>query len=73
MQSLKHIKTKLVVQFIFHRGSTFMQKIYAAKAEIAKIDARSELRQAPGSFSNDKWNPGDIWMSTYKNNRISID
>ena len=63
---VKAYKNKVSGTVYFHRGSTFMQKIYAAKAEIAKIDARSELRRAPGSFSNDKWNPGDIWMSTYK-------
>lgn len=48
----------------FHRGSPFMDKIYKAKAACHKLDKKSEESQAPGSFSNDKWNPGDIWAST---------
>jgi hypothetical protein len=63
---VKAYKNKVSGTVYFHRGSNFMKKIYDAKAEIAKLDAKSMNRQAPGSFSNDKWNPGDIWMSTYK-------
>ena len=44
-----------------HRGSAFMSKVYAAKKSVMKTDKFS----APGSFSDDKWNPGDIWLSTY--------
>lgn len=58
-------KNKVSGNVYFHRGSKFMQKIYEAKAEVMKMDKRSDNVQAPGSFSNDKWNPGDIWMSTY--------
>ena len=43
-----------------HRGSAFMSKVYAAKKSVMKTDKFS----APGSFSDDKWNPGDIWLST---------
>ena len=43
-----------------HRGSKFMDAIYDAKKSVMKTDTFS----APGSFSNDKWNPGDIWLST---------
>ena len=43
-----------------HRGSAFMSKVYAAKKSVMKTDKFS----APGSFSDDKWNPGDIWMTT---------
>ena len=43
-----------------HRGSQFMDNIYKAKALVMKTDKFS----APGSFSNDKWNPGDIWLSS---------
>ena len=25
---------------------------------------KTDTFSAPGSFSNDKWNPGDIWLST---------
>ena len=55
----------------FHRGSDFMNNIYKAKATVHKNDKEAArdnspptLPQAPGSFSNDKWNPGDIWMTT---------
>ena len=55
----------------FHRGSEFMKNIYKAKATVHKNDKKAAadnspptLPQAPGSFSNDKWNPGDIWMTT---------
>jgi len=56
----------------FHRagpgtgtGSTFMDKIYKAKTNCLKRDKESgKIQQAPGTFSHDKWNPGDIWMTT---------
>jgi len=41
-----------------HRGSQFMNNLYEAKKVVMKND------EAPGSFSNDKWNPGDIWLSS---------
>ena len=62
---VKTYKNKVSGTVYFHRGSNFMQKIYEAKAEVMRADKRSDNVQAPGSFSNDKWNPGDIWMSTY--------
>ena len=49
----------------FHRGSTFMNNVYKAKKKCQDIDKDSDNPQAPGSFSHDKWNPGDIWMSTF--------
>jgi hypothetical protein len=57
---LKFKKSKVY----FHRGSTFMSNIYAAKAACHANDKKSAKPQAPGSFSHDKWNPGDIWAST---------
>ena len=62
---VKTYRNKVSGNVYFHRGSKFMQKIYEAKAEVMKADKRSDNVQAPGSFSNDKWNPGDIWLSTY--------
>lgn len=61
-------KNKFKRPVYFHRGSKFMTDIYKAKQEVQKYEiaqARKsgKLPQAPGSFSNDKWNPGDIWMS----------
>jgi hypothetical protein len=48
----------------FHRGSRFMSGIYAAKKKVFDVDKSGDNPQAPGSFSDDKWNPGDIWMTT---------
>lgn len=48
----------------FHRDSRFMNKIYEYKSLTQKKDKESETPQAPGTFANDKWNPGDIWMTT---------
>jgi len=57
----------------FHRGSSFMSAIYESKKVALKFD-RSEQgdKKAPASgFSDDKWNPGDIWMSTMDPNPSS--
>lgn len=51
----------------FHRGSKFMNEVYAGKKVVFDNDKKSDNQQAPGSFSDDKWNPGDIWMTTLKN------
>ena len=56
----------------FHRGSPFMDSIYAKKKRCEKHNrdlVKSKeppkfLKESLTSFSNDKWNPGDIWMST---------
>jgi hypothetical protein len=50
----------------FHRGSDFMNKVYASKKIVYDADKKSDNPQAPGSFSDDKWNPGDIWMTTLR-------
>lgn len=50
----------------FHRDSKFMNAIYAAKKIVHDNDKKSGDPQAPGTFSNDKWNPGDIWQTTLK-------
>jgi len=52
----------------FHRGSSFMNGLYKAKTECHKNDRASESPHAPGSFGHDKWNPGDIWMSSLGKN-----
>ena len=46
-----------------------MDDIYKAKGKVMKTDMFS----APGSFSNDKWNPGDIWMSTLNPSDMPLD
>ena len=50
----------------FHRGSKFMNEVYSGKKIVYDRDKKSDNPQAPGSFSDDKWNPGDIWMTTLK-------
>jgi hypothetical protein len=50
-----------------HRGSTFMKNLYKAKKAAQDLD-KKEDNLAPGSFNNDKWNPGDIWLSTFGKN-----
>ena len=47
----------------FHRGSPFMTSIYHIKKKCLDHDKKSKQALAPGSFNDDKWNPGDIWMS----------
>lgn len=52
----------------FHRGSPFMDAVYGRK-KLCHIHDKDEAKEknikikAPASFSNDKWNPGDIWMT----------
>ena len=51
----------------FHRGSNFMKACYKAKELALDFDKSIKdpaFRKAPVSgYSDDKWNPGDIWMS----------
>jgi hypothetical protein len=48
----------------FHRGSPFMKSIYESRKNAFKFDQKNNKPMiAPGTFSDDKWNPGDIWMS----------
>ena len=41
-----------------------MKGVYDAYKTCKAKDQASENTQSPGSFSDDKWNPGDIWAST---------
>lgn len=49
----------------FHRDSKLHQKIFKFKQQCLANDKASGSPQAPGSFGDDKWNPGDIWMTTF--------
>ncbi len=49
----------------FHRDSKLHQKIFKFKQQCLANDKVSDTPQAPGSFGDDKWNPGDIWMTTF--------
>ena len=51
-------KTKFKSPVYFHRDSDFMNKIYSYHKECLKKNA------VQGSFDKNKWNPGDIWMTT---------
>ena len=56
----------------FHRGSPFMKAIYDSKKLALDFDKKQEVKKAPASgYSDDKWNPGDIWMSAYDPNPSS--
>jgi len=57
----------------FHRGSPFMSAIYESKKTALEFDKSPQGdKKAPASgFSDDKWNPGDIWMSTMDPNPSS--
>lgn len=55
-----------------HRGSKFMDKVYHQKKKCVDHDTKhmgeSGKRIAPANYSNDKWNPGDIWISSLDKN-----
>ena len=55
-------KGKLTGTVYCHRGSNFMKDLYVAKKEALKRD-QAEDKIAPGSFDDNKWNPGDVWLS----------
>ena len=69
---IKKKATKFKGYVYFHRGSLFMDSIYDRKKRCQKHDKK--LKRADPSVSavptdtlhDDKWNPGDIWMSTVK-------
>ena len=58
-------RSKFSGNVYFHRGSKFMTNLYAAKTITHKADKKGNPSQAPGSFGHDKWNPGDIWATTF--------
>ena len=53
-------------QMKFHRGSTFMKEIYKAKDRAFKNSGFAK-------FTDDKWNPGDIWAIKTNFNPKSFD
>jgi len=61
----KNWKMKTGKSVYFHRDSNLHQKIFKFKQECLANDKKSSTPQAPGSFGDDKWNPGDIWMTTF--------
>ena len=73
---IKINSTNFKAPVYFHRGSPFMDSIYARKRKCEKHNrdliksgtSIGEINEAVASFSDDKWNPGDIWMSTINPN-----
>lgn len=55
-----------------HRDSAFHKKIFSYKSETHKKDKTNDTPQAPGSFDNNKWNPGDIWLTTFGMNASDL-
>jgi hypothetical protein len=58
-----------------HRGSKFMDAVYDKKKKCKEHDKAAKSKNgsadrnlAPASFSNDKWNPGDVWMTSLTGN-----
>lgn len=47
-----------------HFGDAVVKHVYNAYKECKKNDVD---KQAPGTFAQDKWNPGDIWISNSNN------
>jgi len=53
-------------QMVFHHDDDFMNKIYSLKTKAFNNDGLANM-------TNDKWNPGDIWLSTPDFNLDSLD
>ena len=57
--------SKFTGKVYFYRGSKFMNKLYANKSVVQKLDRKSKRFQALNSFrSTTSGKLGDIWMST---------
>tara|TARA_Y200000002_G_C22639705_1_gene646357 strand:- start:45 stop:1514 length:1470 start_codon:yes stop_codon:yes gene_type:complete len=65
-------KGKFTGTVFCHRGSTFMNNLYEAFKSAKTLDLKED-KLAPGSFNNDKWNPGDIWLTTFNNNEKPLE
>ena len=56
----------------FHRGSSFMKAIYQSKKQTSDTEKKSDPQGTKvwttTTIANDKWNPGDIWISTLNPN-----
>ena len=58
----KLLRQEKYKQYNFHRNSAFMNSIY----ELFKENSKSIKRTLGLTIGGDKWNPGDIWISTQK-------
>lgn len=46
-----------------HHKTAFMDEVYKSREKVLAIDKKGD-KKAPAGFSPDKWNPGDIWISS---------
>ena len=58
----KLLRSSKYKEYNFHRNSAFMKSIY----ELFKENSQSIKRTLGLTIGGDKWNPGDIWISTQK-------
>ena len=67
IKSVKQVKSLLVKKFTFIEVHLLWTPFMIIKNKFSKWDKENNVvTLALGSFSDDKWNPGDIWMSTLK-------
>ena len=59
-------------KYHIHHKSEFMNGIYEAKTKVHEFDKAGD-KKAPSSFSNDKWNPGDIWVTNMPTEKPLLD
>tara|TARA_Y100000361_G_scaffold104123_1_gene93857 strand:+ start:43 stop:1605 length:1563 start_codon:yes stop_codon:yes gene_type:complete len=57
-------KFKFSGPYHVHHKSAFMDAVYESYKKVLEVDKKSETPKAPAGFSPDKWNPGDIWISS---------
>ena len=65
----KLLRSSKYKEYNFHRNSTFMNSIY----ELFKENSQSIKRTLGLTIGGDKWNPGDIWISTQKEFPVNVD
>ena len=58
----KLLRSSKYKEYNFHRNSAFMNSIY----ELFKENSKSIKKTLGLTIGGDKWNPGDIWISTQK-------
>ena len=56
-------KFKFSGPYHVHHKTAFMDEVYKSREKVLAIDKKGD-KKAPAGFSPDKWNPGDIWISS---------
>lgn len=57
VKSAEKLTSMLSGKYIFHRDSVFFNEVYNVFSNLLSIRNKDKLR-----ISNDKWNPGDVWV-----------